>query len=84
MQVKNGNKTSATLSSAGKGVVFINENQRKYCKYMFFVCVREILKILIGNMLNSMKESPTFYICWLCITSWVKRRSDLLYAFSHE
>ena len=41
-----------------------------------FVC--EILKMLIGNMLNSMKESPTFYPFSSCITSWVIRRSDRL------
>ena len=34
-----------------------------------FVCVCEILKILIGNMLNSMKDSPTFYPFSSCITS---------------
>ena len=41
-----------------------------------FVC--EILKIFIGNMLNSMKESPTFYPFSSCITSWVKQSSELL------
>ena len=48
-----------------KGLSFINEHQNLLCEHMF-VC--EILKILIGNMLNSMKESPTFYPFLPCIT----------------
>ena len=46
------------LSFIQKGLSFINENQF-YTVNTCFLC--EILKILIGNMLNSMKESPSFY-----------------------
>ena len=49
-----------------KGLSFINKIQTNTVNTCF-VC--EILKILIGNMLNSMKESPTFYPFSLCIAS---------------
>ena len=41
-----------------KGVVFLLTKIKTNTVNTYFVC--EILKILIGNMLNSMKESPTF------------------------
>ena len=43
-----------------RGCLLLTKIKAKTVK-TFFVCVCEILKILIGNMLNSMKESPTFY-----------------------
>ena len=37
----------------------------------------KILKILIWNMLNSMKESPSFHPFKLCITSWGMSETEI-------
>ena len=58
-----------------KGLSFINENQTLHCEYMFFVWN---FKNIDWEHVESDEGKSLFPFFSPCITSWVKRKSDLL------